>query len=94
MVNSCHSSYYFPLVSGSVGQELYSFNSCSKKHYPHGKFVIFEKFVFNYFPLVSGSGGQNSLYSFNSCSKRIHHPHGKIRVIQDITSLWSVGLRL
>ena len=41
MVNSCHSSYYFPLVSGSVGQDsLYSFNSCSKEHYPHGKSVF------------------------------------------------------
>ena len=40
MANSCHSSYYFPLVSGSGGQDsFYSFNSCSKKHYSHGKSV-------------------------------------------------------
>ena len=41
MVNSCHTSYYFPLVSGSGGQDSFnSFNSCSKKHYPHGKSVF------------------------------------------------------
>ena len=81
MVNSSYSFNYFPLVSGSVGQD--SFNSCSKKHHPHGKFVIFEKFVFNYLPLVSGSGGQDSLYSFNSCSKK-HYPHGKSVFIREI----------
>ena len=40
MANSCHSSYYFPLVSGSGGQDSFnSFNSCSKKYHPHGKSV-------------------------------------------------------
>ena len=69
MVNPLYSFNYFPLVSGSGGQDsLDSFNSCSKRiHHPHGKSVIF---VFNYFPLVSGSGGQDSLDSFNSCSKK------------------------
>ena len=50
--------------------------SVGEKNHPHGKFVIFEKFVFNYFSLVSGSGGQDSFYSFNSCSKK-HYSHGK-----------------
>ena len=41
MANSLYSFNYFPLVSGSGGQDsLYSFNSCSKKHYPHGKSVF------------------------------------------------------
>ena len=44
MANSSYSFNYFPLVSGSGGQDsLYSFNSCSKRiHHPHGKFVLFE----------------------------------------------------
>ena len=90
MVNPLYSFNYFPLVSGSGGQDsLDSFNSCSKRiHHPHGKSVSIRGriknhphgksviFVFNYFPLVSGSVGQDSLYSFNSCSKE-HYPHGK-----------------
>ncbi len=41
MANSLYSFNYFPLVSGSGGQDsLYSFNSCSKRiHHPHGKTV-------------------------------------------------------
>ena len=44
MANSSYPFNYFPLVSGSGGQDsLYSFNSCSKRiHHPHGKFVLFE----------------------------------------------------
>ena len=39
MANSCHSSYYFPLVSGSGGKDSLERNSCSKKYHPHGKSV-------------------------------------------------------
>ena len=40
MANSFYSFNYFTLVSGSGGQDSFnSFNSCSKKYYPHGKSV-------------------------------------------------------
>ena len=41
MVNPLYSFNYFPLVSGSGGQDsLNSFNSCSKKTHPHGKIRV------------------------------------------------------
>ena len=40
MVNPLYPFNYFPLVSGSGGQDsLYSSDSCSKKTPPHGKSV-------------------------------------------------------
>ena len=42
------------------------------------QFVLFEKFVFE---------------KNYSCSRIHFNPHGTIRVIREITSLWSVGLR-
>ena len=80
MANSSYPFNYFPLVSGSGGQDsLDSFNYFPlvsgsttnlvfKKHHPHGKFA----------------------YPFNSCSKKIHHPHGKIRV--HLCNLWEINL--
>ncbi len=64
MVNSCHSSYYFPLVSGSGGQDsLYSFNSCSKKTLI--RMVKIRVHLCNLWENKKSSGGQDSLYSFN-----------------------------
>ena len=41
MVNSLYSFNYFPLVSGSGGQDsLDSSDSCSKKTHPHGKIRV------------------------------------------------------
>ena len=41
MVNPLYSFNYFPLVSGSVGQDsLDSSDSCSKKTHPHGKICV------------------------------------------------------
>ena len=41
MVNPLYSFNYFPLVSGSGGQDsLDSSDSCSKKTHPHGKIRV------------------------------------------------------